>query len=173
MRFSAGVSVMDGSIRTQLHITKRAKNSSKILTVLIDSSGKNAIGKLSLPSSISGSMSRSRRRAISRRNAGTVIVRSSLSLHYQASEERRCLILLKMSGETQWSDVDLENGTLEILGKSREYQYVVLLKRVWTALERYRRIAEPPTKETFVLQSQNELPLVITTLLLLTTIAWL
>lgn len=55
----------------------------------------------------------------------------------------------------RWSDVDLENGTLEVLGKSREYQHVPLPKRVCTALERYRRVAEPPALDSFVFPTEH------------------
>lgn len=55
----------------------------------------------------------------------------------------------------QWSDVDLENGTLEVLGKSRAYQHVPLPERVCTALERYRRVVEPPTAEIFVFPTEH------------------
>lgn len=54
-----------------------------------------------------------------------------------------------------WSDVDLENGTLEVLGKSREYQHVPLPERVCTALERYRRVAEPPRSDAFVFPTEH------------------
>lgn len=50
----------------------------------------------------------------------------------------------------RWRDANLENGTLEVLGKSRNYQHVPLPERVCTALERHRRVAEPPTGDAFV-----------------------
>ena len=55
----------------------------------------------------------------------------------------------------QWSDVDHENGTLEVLGKSREYQHVPLPERVRTALERYRRVADPPRNDGFVFPTEH------------------
>lgn len=55
----------------------------------------------------------------------------------------------------RWSDVDLENGTLEVLGKSREYQYVALPERVCTALERHKRVATPPSNDLFVFPTEH------------------
>lgn len=55
----------------------------------------------------------------------------------------------------QWSDIDLENGTLEVLGKAREYQHVPLPERVCSVLERYRRVAEPPTNNAFVFPTEH------------------
>lgn len=61
---------------------------------------------------------------------------------FNAPDERR--------NGLRWRDVDLENGTLEVLGKSREYQCVPLPERVCKALERYRQVAEPPIDDAFV-----------------------
>ena len=44
-----------------------------------------------------------------------------------------------------WGDVDLENHSLEVFGKSRQYERVGLPSAAREALERYRRVAEPPT----------------------------
>jgi integrase len=55
----------------------------------------------------------------------------------------------------RWTDVDLENGTLEVLGKSREYQHVPLPERVCTALERYKRVTEPPSNELVVFPTEH------------------
>ena len=46
-----------------------------------------------------------------------------------------------------WAAVDLENGTVEVFGKSREYETVGLSERSRTALERHHAAAEPPTEE--------------------------
>ena len=55
----------------------------------------------------------------------------------------------------RWSDVGLENATLEVLGKSREYQHVALPERVCTALERHKRVADPPSNEVFVFPTEH------------------
>lgn len=55
----------------------------------------------------------------------------------------------------RWSDIDLKNGTLEVLGKSREYQHVPLPERVCTALERYKRVTEPPVNDAFVFPTEH------------------
>ena len=44
-----------------------------------------------------------------------------------------------------WGDVDLENHSLEVFWKSRQYERVGLPSAARDALERYRRVAEPPT----------------------------
>ncbi|SFT03004.1 tyrosine-type recombinase/integrase [Halostagnicola kamekurae] len=44
-----------------------------------------------------------------------------------------------------WGDVDLENHSLEVFGKSRQYERVGLPSAAREALERYRRVVEPPT----------------------------
>ena len=55
----------------------------------------------------------------------------------------------------RWRDVDLENAILEVLGKSRTYQHVPLPERVCTALERYKRVAKPPSGEVFVFPTEH------------------
>lgn len=97
-------------------------------------------------------MIHSTRIVISLKNGPTAIARSCISWHLSGvrgaevfdapTDERR--------NGLRWSDVDLENGTLEVLGKSREDQYVPLPERVYTALERYRRVAEPSSTDAFV-----------------------
>lgn len=44
-----------------------------------------------------------------------------------------------------WTDVDLASGELEVFGKSRTHETVGMASRVRTALERYYRVADPPT----------------------------
>ncbi|RBI62527.1 integrase [halophilic archaeon] len=44
-----------------------------------------------------------------------------------------------------WDDVDVEGGALRVFGKSREYEYAQLPERAAEALERYRRVLDPPT----------------------------
>ncbi|GAB3035335.1 tyrosine-type recombinase/integrase [Natronobiforma cellulositropha] len=46
-----------------------------------------------------------------------------------------------------WGDVDLERGTLEVFGKSREYETVGLPTDANAALEQLARVLEPPTDE--------------------------
>jgi integrase len=55
----------------------------------------------------------------------------------------------------RWTDVDLENGTLEVLGKSRTYQHVPLPERVCTALKRHKRVAKPPSEDLFVFPTEH------------------
>ncbi|WP_245779551.1 tyrosine-type recombinase/integrase [Halostagnicola kamekurae] len=43
-----------------------------------------------------------------------------------------------------WGDIDLENHSLEVFGKSRQYERVGLPSAAQDALQRYRRIADPP-----------------------------
>lgn len=47
----------------------------------------------------------------------------------------------------RWGDVDLENGHLEVFGKSREYETVGLTEGAYTALERLQRVQDPPTDD--------------------------
>lgn len=42
-----------------------------------------------------------------------------------------------------------------MLGKSREYQYIPLPERVCVALERYQRVAEPPSEDAFVFPTRH------------------
>jgi site-specific recombinase XerD len=44
-----------------------------------------------------------------------------------------------------WRDVDIESGAVRVFGKSREYEYAQLPRKAAEALERYRRVSEPPT----------------------------
>ncbi len=46
-----------------------------------------------------------------------------------------------------WEDVDLENHSLEVFGKSRQYERVGLPSDARSALQRYRRVVDPPTEE--------------------------
>lgn len=55
----------------------------------------------------------------------------------------------------RWRDADLESATLEVLGKSREYQHVALSKRVCIALKRHKRVADPPSNEAFVFPTEH------------------
>jgi integrase len=66
---------------------------------------------------------------------------------FSTSDERR--------NGLRWSDVDLENGTLEVLGKARVYQHVPLPERVCTAIERYRTVAKPPLSDAFVFPTEH------------------
>ncbi|WP_458187648.1 tyrosine-type recombinase/integrase [Haladaptatus sp. NG-WS-4] len=50
----------------------------------------------------------------------------------------------KRTGIT-WDDVDIEGGAVRVFGKSREYEYAQLPRKAAEALERYRRVSEPPT----------------------------
>lgn len=61
---------------------------------------------------------------------------------FDAPDERR--------NGLHWRDIDLENGTLEVLGKSREYQYVPLPERVCTAWNGIDGSLSPPVDDTFV-----------------------
>ncbi|WP_227356974.1 tyrosine-type recombinase/integrase [Haladaptatus salinisoli] len=45
----------------------------------------------------------------------------------------------------EWRDVDVEGGAVRVFGKSREYEYAQLPRKAAEALERYRRVSEPPT----------------------------
>ncbi|OIB58771.1 tyrosine-type recombinase/integrase [Natrialba sp. SSL1] len=47
----------------------------------------------------------------------------------------------------RWGDVDLTNRTLEVYGKSREYEAVGLTDRAHNALSRLQRVQEPPTDD--------------------------
>ncbi|ESP86799.1 tyrosine-type recombinase/integrase [Candidatus Halobonum tyrrellensis] len=60
----------------------------------------------------------------------------------------------KRTGIT-WSDVQLDDGAIRVLGKSREYEYAQLPERAATALERYRRLLDPPTDEWPVFPSAH------------------
>lgn len=46
-----------------------------------------------------------------------------------------------------WADVDLETGVAEVLGKSFERETVSLVDDVVTALDRLRRVQDPPTDD--------------------------
>lgn len=46
-----------------------------------------------------------------------------------------------------WSDVDFDGRTVRVLGKSREYEDAPLPGRVADALDRYKRVLEPPNEE--------------------------
>ncbi len=54
-----------------------------------------------------------------------------------------------------WGDVDLENHSLEMFGKSRQYERVGLPSAAREALERYRRVAEPPSDEWPIFPSDH------------------
>ncbi|ELZ04940.1 tyrosine-type recombinase/integrase [Natrialba asiatica] len=47
----------------------------------------------------------------------------------------------------RWGDVDLDNRTLEVYGKSRAYEAVGLTDRAHNALSRLQRVHEPPTDD--------------------------
>ena len=47
----------------------------------------------------------------------------------------------------RWSDVDLDRGITVVFGKTRERQPVPLLDRVVDALDRHRRVLDPPTDD--------------------------
>jgi len=46
-----------------------------------------------------------------------------------------------------WADIDFEGSSIEVLGKSREYERAQLPTEARVALERYYRVAEPPIEE--------------------------
>ncbi|ESP89787.1 tyrosine-type recombinase/integrase [Candidatus Halobonum tyrrellensis] len=54
-----------------------------------------------------------------------------------------------------WGDVRLDDGAVRVLGKSREYEYAQLPARAGTALERYKRVLDPPTDEWPVFPSAH------------------
>lgn len=45
-----------------------------------------------------------------------------------------------------WRDVDLENGTISVLGKNQEIENVQLPNQAHPAIERYRQILDPPSE---------------------------
>jgi integrase len=47
----------------------------------------------------------------------------------------------------QWSDLDLEHGTLRVFGKSREYEYAQIPDTALSVLGRYKRVLDPATPE--------------------------
>ncbi|OLZ39086.1 integrase [Natrinema saccharevitans] len=47
----------------------------------------------------------------------------------------------------RWDDVDLDRGHVVVFGKSREYETVGLTEAAHAALERLKRVQEPPTDE--------------------------
>ncbi|APX00182.1 integrase (plasmid) [Halobiforma lacisalsi AJ5] len=47
----------------------------------------------------------------------------------------------------RWGDVDLENGRLEVFGKSREYETVGLTDAAHNALSRLEHVHDPPTED--------------------------
>ena len=46
-----------------------------------------------------------------------------------------------------WADVDLDGGTVRVLGKNRQYEYAQLPEQAADALDRYRRVLDPPSEE--------------------------
>lgn len=56
---------------------------------------------------------------------------------------------------TRWSDLDLENGTVRVFGKSREYEYAQIPERAAAVLERYRAVLEPPAETWPVFPSRH------------------
>lgn len=56
-----------------------------------------------------------------------------------------------------WADVDVDGNTITVFGKSQSYQTAQLPDRAASALERYRRVLEPPT-ETWPVFPTNHYP---------------
>lgn len=55
----------------------------------------------------------------------------------------------------RWSDVDFDRGLVHVLGKTREYEWIQLPSDAVDRLERYRRVADPPTDEWPVFPSYH------------------
>ena len=47
----------------------------------------------------------------------------------------------------RWNDVDLDSGTLRVLGKTQEWQEAQLPRQARTALDRHRRVQDPPIED--------------------------
>jgi integrase len=60
----------------------------------------------------------------------------------------------RRSGIT-WSDVDFEASSIEVLGKSREYERAQLPTEARVTLERYQRVGEPPTEDSPVFPTDH------------------
>ena len=46
-----------------------------------------------------------------------------------------------------WSDIDLDSGTLRVLGKTQQWQEAQLPRQARNALDRHRRVQDPPTED--------------------------
>lgn len=54
-----------------------------------------------------------------------------------------------------WDDVDLEDGAIRVLGKSRQYEYAQLPERAASALDRYKQVVDPPSSGWPVFPSEH------------------
>lgn len=54
-----------------------------------------------------------------------------------------------------WNDVDLADGAVRVLGKSRKYEYAQLPERAASALDRYNRVMDPPSEEWPVFPTEH------------------
>lgn len=54
-----------------------------------------------------------------------------------------------------WNDTDLENGTIRVFGKSREYEYAQVPEQAVAVLKRYRKVLTPETGEWPVFPSNH------------------
>lgn len=54
-----------------------------------------------------------------------------------------------------WDDVDLEDGAVRVLGKSRQYEYAQLPERAASALDRYKRVVDPSSDDWPVFPTEH------------------
>jgi len=53
----------------------------------------------------------------------------------------------EMRNGATWNDLDLENGTLRVFGKSREYEHAQVPDKAVQVLKRYRKVLNPETSD--------------------------